>query len=329
MKGLFKFSKQFFTIFIILTSLIFITACSQDKNRTVRIGCLNSYGAMQVYIALEEGYFEKAGVDVEVIPFKSSNLVAEAVFNNHVDIGLMISSLPYFALAVNDKSKFKLFQVGMATKEFSISKIIVSTKSDINSFKDLRGKTIGLLPGSAQQVYCRIGMHKTFGPDVSYKTINLPPQAHLEALSSGRIDAVFTIEPIATIGKEKGLARIIGGDALAEFVLGRYPSGASAISTKFLHEHPELAKKTISIFYRAMNFSQNHNVVARKHLAKNLDLEENIVLKMGAPSKGALQHNEFDYKAMQPAIDFYAKEGIIEEDFPIEVICLDKSFTVK
>jgi NitT/TauT family transport system substrate-binding protein len=52
------------------------------------------------------------------------------------------------------------------------------------------------------------------------KVAQLPIEKHVDAIKSGKVDAIYTFEPIGTIGKLSGVTRVLEAGVIAKYILG-------------------------------------------------------------------------------------------------------------
>ena len=112
-----------------------------DELTHVRVSTTMTDDTTVLYYALQTGMFKKAGLDVEFIVSKSGSAAAEAVVTGAIDIGK--SSLVNLLNAHVRGIPIQLVAAGAVydSKLSPASSILVALDSNINSAKDLNGKT--------------------------------------------------------------------------------------------------------------------------------------------------------------------------------------------
>ena len=155
---------------------------------------------------VQEGFFEQRGLDVEVTPSQGGATVVPAVIAGDTDIGG--SNLVSVMLAQGKGVPVKIVAPGTfvrGTREQDFSAILAAGDSDIRSPKDLEGKTLAVNTlKNVAELTAKASLARQ-GVDVS--TIKLAEVDFPDmngALTQGRVDAAFEIEPFVSLGVKEG-----------------------------------------------------------------------------------------------------------------------------
>ena len=142
--------KTIIYIFVIL--VIFLLACAvlfnfnnkDGKNggelETVRLAeVAHSIFYAPMYVAIEEGYFEEVGIDIELTLANGADKVSAAVLSGDADIGFAGSEATIYVYNGGEKDYLKTF-ARLTQKDGSF----IVAREDIKDFTldDLVGKTI-------------------------------------------------------------------------------------------------------------------------------------------------------------------------------------------
>jgi NitT/TauT family transport system substrate-binding protein len=137
------------------------------------------------WVALDKGYYQARGLDVELQNSKGSGDSIAKVDTGRADVGLADSAVVIAAVARGARVKV----VGMVFDKTPLN-IFSWKQAPITKPKDLEGKSIGAPPGDGQrQVFPAFA--KLHGIDQSKVTwVNVEPAAKIPALAEKRVDAV-------------------------------------------------------------------------------------------------------------------------------------------
>jgi NitT/TauT family transport system substrate-binding protein len=262
---------------------------------------------LPVVLAEQLGYFAEEGLQVAVTPIKLG-VVIPALLSGEADytgaantsIGAAIKGLPIRVVGV------------------LVSRAIYSlyTKPTIQSFADLKGKTIGegALTGTQDQVLRLMLRANAINPDTDVQLLALgDAAAGLAAVSSGAIDAAIGGPPIPQLAERQGL-RILGNTAdYAEVTLG-----AVATTTDRIAEQPGEVKGVIRSVLRAIQSIVTQPREAEQHLATwmGIPLEE-AQETLTAQVRAYSRNGEIAPAAMQTAVETARQEAEITADVPI------------
>ncbi len=193
-----------------------------------------------------------------------------------IDIG-MISFIPFFTIEQKEPGKLKIYNTSAMTNEHPFDRIIVKNDSPITEVKQLIGKKIGVFPGTSATNLAKDYLKKQGIDITTVEFVQMPPQNQLPALESSAIDALFAYEPALTIALTNG-ARAISPDIFAALVDGN-PVGAGIITTKFINEHPETAKKTTDVINEAIRYQTEQEPKTRAIAKKIFNFNQEVADK--------------------------------------------------
>ena len=137
------------------------------------------------WVALDKGYFTKAGLDVTLENSKGSGDSIAKVDTGRADAGLADA----VAVLAADARGAKVKMVGMVFDKTPLN-FFSRKDSPIRSPKDLEGKTVGAPPGDGQrQAWPAFAkLHKIDESKVTW--VNIEPTAKIAALAEKRVDVI-------------------------------------------------------------------------------------------------------------------------------------------
>jgi NitT/TauT family transport system substrate-binding protein len=181
------------------------------KNRKIVVGALRFTSHSGSFIAVERGYFDDAGLDVELKFFQAAQPMAVAIASGDVDYAVTAMSGGLISLA--DKGAIKIIG-GALSEEKGIDgqKILASDaafKAGLRAPSELGGKTYGMSTAGSSFHYMGSKVAEAEGVEVSFKPLQ-KVGAIIGALKSGQIDAWSIVPHIAKPLAGSGAVHIIG-----------------------------------------------------------------------------------------------------------------------
>lgn len=173
----------------------------------------------QVDVALAEGYFEDAGLDVQLVSFPSGREGFEALLGGQVDIAFM-AEFPAVVGALRDQD----FAIVADLARYTGSRIIGSAEAGpLETPADLAGRRIGTTRGTNVD-YFLSGVLDEAG--VEAEIVNASPVDLVSALSRGDVDAIVPFPTFYAAAEEalgEDYLELRVGDYQPHFILTATP----------------------------------------------------------------------------------------------------------
>ncbi len=226
-----------------LTALVALPSPSSAQETTVTMGISGWTGFAPLTLAKEAGIYKKHGLNVSIkkIPQKDRHLA--------------IASGDIQCAATTVETWIIWNANGVATKQiFQLDKSYgadgMAVRNNINSIKELKGKTIGASsPGTAPYFTLAWFLKKN---GLSVKTdvtvVNLEPAAAAQAFIAGQNDAAMTYEPyLSKVREATDKGKIIATTL-------DYPMVMDTVgcTPKFIAENPKAAKALADGYFEAL-----------------------------------------------------------------------------
>jgi len=277
---------------------------------TVRLAGVATDDLTPVFYAIKNGLYQKAGLDVQVVPTSTGTAATEAVVSGAYELGKgsLIASL------VAHLKGLPLTIVGNGAiwdPKSPFSLMVVASDSTVKTGADLNGKTLSTAAlNDLNELAMRAWIDKTGGDSKTIKWIELPNSAAGAALADHRVEATSLNEPqlsaaIGT-GKVRSLAPCYSaiGDHFAFTVYFAQPDWAA--------KNADVVKKFVRTTYAAAAYTNAHHAETAPMMADITKIPLATIAAMARVNGSTVG----DPALIQPAIDLAAKYENISRTFP-------------
>jgi NitT/TauT family transport system substrate-binding protein len=195
----------------ILFSLALSACAPAAAPTTLKIAVLPVIDALPMYVAQEEGLFEKHKVSVEFVPVASAPERDQLIAAGQAD-GMVNEALST-ALYNRDQVQVQIVRYARAaTPETALFSILASGKSEIDSLEKLKGVEIGISEGTViDYLTDRLLQAEGFTQE-DIQTIAVPKiPDRVNLLGTGELEAATLPEPAVSLALQQG-ARLILDD---------------------------------------------------------------------------------------------------------------------
>lgn len=306
------------------------------QNRKIVVGAMHLTSHSGSFIALDRGYFAKAGLDVELKFFQAAQPMAVAIASGDVDFGVTAISGGLVSLA--EKGAVKVIG-GALSEEPGIDgqKILASDaafKAGLTSPKNLGGKRFGMTTAGSSFQY----MGSKIGEAEGVKPEFIPLQkvgAIIGALKSGQIDAWSIVPHIAKPLAAAGAAHIIGN--VSDY-LPHYQVTTVFTSAKNAKKERDLTKSFLTGFSAGVADYDDTMVDKKKDQAA---IDEMVALihkyvyadrplEKAAPSiiNGSMRLNrnaELNIGSVRNQLEWFQSEGLVDKSIKLDTL-VDTSY---
>ena len=255
--------KIFIYLFCVL--IVFIIACgclfnnkktdeNLEKITLAEVAHTVFYAPM--YVAIEEGYFEEVGIDLDLILTSGADKVTAAVLSGDADIGFSGSEATIYVYNGGEKDYLKTFaQLTQRDGSFIVS------REKIDNFKlsDLKGKTvIGGRAGGMPEMTFEYALKKN-GIDPR-KDLDIDTSVAFPAMGgafiSGQGDFVTLFEPTASQVEKEGFGYVV--ESVGKLG-GNVPYTSFSARKSFLKEHKELIQSFDKAIQKGLDYVHNNS----------------------------------------------------------------------
>lgn len=242
----------------LVTLIVGVSSCTH-KNASIRIAYQPILVSAPFFIAMSRGFFTDEGISIEGQRYTTSNQTADALLAGRCDVIISLAQSITASIEAKQPGTMKVFMCNAQNDREYLSAFLVKRGSTIRSVQDLRGKKMGCSPGQQMVVYTTLTLQK-FGLEVgqNVQLIELDPNVQLQALESGAVDAIQTLEPAGTAAVEKGVAQLLLAGAFEKSVINPWIGGAYVFSASFVAQHAADAVRVKRALERAVDWMRQN-----------------------------------------------------------------------
>ncbi|MBI5374985.1 MAG: ABC transporter substrate-binding protein [Candidatus Schekmanbacteria bacterium] len=306
---------------IILLPLFLLTfSCSKEENaeplQRVRIAFLNNdLHQLAAYVALNNGYYTKQGLQVEVAGiFKAGPEEMSAFSAGEIDAGY-VGLAPAVIATVNGVADVML----LAQVNNEGSSIVVPSESSLTAssldsadkkFLQLAGKKIAIPgKGTMQDFLIKRAIEK-WKPEPAPSDIVIKPPEMLPTLVNGDVDAFISWEPYPTMAEKDGRGKVIINSGE---IWENHPCCVLVGNRKFIEDDYDRAARIIKAHVEATEFIKQNPDRAVIIGMSYTGLDESTVRKAIGKIKYVYYPEPEGYKDF---LSFLIKFGYIKQTDP-------------
>ncbi len=314
--------KKIIIILICIIVIIAITIISinifnkkEDSNLTkVRLAeVTHSSFYAPLYVAIENGFFEKEGLEIELILTPGADKVSAAVLSNDVEIGFAGAESAIYVYDQEESDYLQIFS-GLTKRDGQF--IVARDNYDNFNLEDLYGKEILVGRSSGMPALNFLNGLKNEGIDID--KININYSIEFAALSGTFIggvgDFVNLFEPNATSLENEGYGHVV---ASVGEMSGEVPYTAFYARKSYIAENKDVIEKFTMAIAKAIDYTLNNtaDVVAKDIIGQFPDTDVDELATM------IERYKEYDCWLSTP---FVSEELFTNlEDFLIDFELLD------
>lgn len=237
-----------------------------------------------VPLGVEEGLFEKYGLDVEIRVISEATTIPPALIAGQ----LQFSDWSYASFALLADKGLPLRIVGPgdtagADMSSDYTQLIALKDSGITDIKQLEGKKVATNAlQSLSHIQTMVALDNAGVDPESVKYIPIPYPEQAAALEAGQVDAVQTGEPFLTkLGTDNDITRLA---ALDVAIMPNMPVSTWMTSEKYHEQHPDIVRAFQLGLRDSSRFAQENPDKVRKFVTKFTGVDDNIAKNMILPT---------------------------------------------
>jgi NitT/TauT family transport system substrate-binding protein len=247
------------------------------------------------WVAYEEGFFKRHGLDARLVRFESGPDMVTALIGGSIQFGMVgtpglinaaLADRPIVAFTDNGSNV-----MGPQGYEYYTG-LVVLAKSPIKTLGDLKGRTIAfnvLKANSETQTVMQVDRWNREHPDQridlnkDVRIVTIPFGSMPAALEKGIADAASMIEPYTTQLMMRQQVRVISPVAYA---MPNWPVSVGIVRRDFAGAHPKTAAAYKAAWLDSVAWIGQHPGMAKQLVAKYAGVPQDVAQRLVMPSWG-------------------------------------------
>lgn len=287
------------------------TTSGGKTHLSIMVGGLSKQIYLPNMLTKQLGYFDEQGLDVTLIDEASGQSSENSVLAGQVDAGSG-SYNHTIELQAAGKKMESVLQMDIAPGEAEI--VSAKAASQIHSFKDLKGKNLGVTElGSGTQTLTIALLH-TVGitPDQVHFIPVGAGDTFIAAMQQGRIDAGMTTEPtisrLLSSNEGKVLADLRTPETTQAALNGAYPFICLFMSNSYVDSHKDVVQKVVNAYVKTLKWIHTHSA-------------EEIAAKM--PADYYAGNKDLYITALKSQLAIFSPDGLMPAGAPQSVLNIE------
>jgi len=300
---------------VVMMALVFLISGSAFGAEPIKLGMSTWLGYAPLYLAKEKGFFNKQGVDVEIVVIESP-ADRRAAFAADKIRG-MATTVDTHVMTSAAENPIPVKQV-LALDDSHGGDGIVA-KKEIKTIKDLKGKTVAAQLGAGASYFWLNYVLAQNGMKLSdLKTIDMKAGDAGSAFVAGKVDAAVTWEPWLSKARETPFGNILlSSDKTPGIIVD-----SLAFKPDFLKKRGADVKKIVAGWYEAVKFASENPKEADAIMAKftGQKPEEFTNEKTGVRFYGVKENKDYFGTPQKPGLLYTVTQRAADLWFELKLI---------
>jgi NitT/TauT family transport system substrate-binding protein len=238
---------------------------------SVSIGTTTSEVNSLILIAIDQGYFNNNGLNMEHEIYSSGVAALDGMFNGEIDMATG-SEFAFAGDVLSGKNVTAIAAISRSSIEYLVGRV----DRGINTLADLKGKTVGVPLGSRPEFALDRFLYFSGIETSEVNLVNVPVNLSVKALVGGQVDAVAAWQPYIDRIKEQ-----MGDEVVTWDVQEDQPSYTLLMcSEEYTAANPDTIVRFLKSLVQAENFIKDNpedtGLIIRERLNYDNEYMESI-----------------------------------------------------
>jgi NitT/TauT family transport system substrate-binding protein len=284
---------------------------------TVHIAGVPTDDLTPVFYGVKAGLYQKAGLDVQIVPTSSGTAATTAVVAGTYEIGkaslisVMVAHLRGLPIAL-------VAGGAVWDPKVPFAQLLAAKDTTFKIGPEMNGKTIGVPAlNDLNTLVTSAWVDKMGGDSKTLKFVEIPNSVATAALTSHRIDACVEQDPQTADALATGQVRSLA--PAYSSISNHFMFGAYFVNTDWAKTHADAAKTFARVTYQAATYTNTHHAETAAMMSEITKIPIAVFSKMDRVQSAT----NGDAELMQPLIDAAAKYHQIPRGFPAAELYLN------
>jgi NitT/TauT family transport system substrate-binding protein len=285
---------------------------------TVSVGAIPIVDVAPLYLGVEQGIFADHGLQVEPFLAQGGAAIVPAVVTGQAQFGF--SNITSLLQAEARGVPLALVAPGPgATGDpaADFAAVIVQAGSPVQDAADLAGRTVAINSiNNISDTVVREAVRQAGGDAEAVQFVELPFPNMVAAVADGSVDAAFTVEPFATVGKGQGMRAVASPYTQTDddlTVAGYFTSD------QYVAENPEIVQAFAEAMVEAQQYATDHSDEARAVLGSYTQIDPAVAADLTLPR----YQTEINRDSVGKLLELGVGDGIIPDGVDLDKVFAD------
>jgi NitT/TauT family transport system substrate-binding protein len=306
---------------LILSSFVYLNSKKPYSRSIEKItvgNLLYEYSGL-LFVASDQGFFAKNGLDVSLINYTSSVASVKGVENGDSNIALVTE----YSIVTEALAKENVSIIGTIDQYQSVFLICRADKG-ISNVSDLNGKKIGFSPNTIGEFYLGRFLQINGIPKANIVPVNLSNTQYVDALANGDVDAFVGVYTYLEQSKER-----LGSNIVA-IPIQSDQNGYLTLTcqNEWIVNHPETINKFLTTMKQAEQYIISHPAESKAIVGKwmnytdatmtaiwtdhiyTLSLDQSLLLAMQDEATWTITNKITNATALPNFLDYVYLDGL-------------------
>jgi NitT/TauT family transport system substrate-binding protein len=283
--------RRFLPAVVAVAAALSVAACGSDEPAPasgggtpdqVKVGVIPILDVAPIYLGKQKGFFTNRQIDLTLESAQGGAAIVPGVVSGQLQFGF--SNMVSLLVGQSNDVPIKVVSNGVGStgqdgKDFGA--IVVKADSPYRTAADLVGKkvTVNTLKNIADTAV-RASVRKAGGDPATVNMVELPFPDMPAALSAGRVDAIFVVEPFVSIAVGQG------GRILASSYVDTAPNltvAAYFTSQRLVGSNPDLVRRFTEAMKESLAYADSHPDEARDVISTYTEIDPKVIQQLTLP----------------------------------------------